>query len=94
MSPIVTVGDPGVQGAVVIGMHGIGVSTPRAEAVAAATSGLAGHMHIPKVEMFSIGTKSMMVAAPTPPAVTMFGVGVRLAGTIPISHINIAPMTT
>jgi hypothetical protein len=36
-----TVGDPGVQGAAMAGTHGIGVSTPSAAAVAAATIGLA-----------------------------------------------------
>jgi hypothetical protein len=40
--PISTVGEPGAQGVVVAGMHGIGVSTPSAAAVAAATVGLAG----------------------------------------------------
>src|SRR5277367_3787016 len=39
--------DPGVQGDDVAGMHGCGVSTPIAAAVAAATCGLAGLMHMP-----------------------------------------------
>ncbi len=35
--PIITVGEPGVQGATVLGMQGWGVSTPDAADVAAAT---------------------------------------------------------
>lgn len=34
-------GPPGIQGVAVAGIHGIGVSTPNAAAVAAATVGLA-----------------------------------------------------
>lgn len=45
----ITVGAPGAQGATVSGTHGMGVSTPRAAAVAAATVGLAGFEHIPNV---------------------------------------------
>ena len=44
------------------GMHGWGVSTPRAADVAAATCGLASDVHIPNVAMFVIGTMSWMVA--------------------------------
>lgn len=44
-----TVGEPGVHGAAHTGTHGIGVSTPRAAEVAAATVGLAILLHIPKV---------------------------------------------
>ncbi len=36
-----TVGEPGIHGAVVFGMHGMGVSTPLAADVADATVGLA-----------------------------------------------------
>ena len=37
-------------------MQGIGVSTPRAAAVAAATVGFAIELHIPNGMMFTIGT--------------------------------------
>jgi len=47
---------PGVQGAVVAGMEGIGVSTPMAAAVADATVGLLGDWHMPKGMMFIMGT--------------------------------------
>ena len=39
MPPIITVGEPGFQGPAGTGMHGIGVRTPSAAAVAAATCG-------------------------------------------------------
>lgn len=51
-----TVGAPGAQGAGVLGIHGIGVKTPSAAEVAAATWGLAGDEHIPKGMMFTIAT--------------------------------------
>lgn len=41
MLAIITVALPGVQGAAVIGVQGIGVSTPSAAAVADATAGFA-----------------------------------------------------
>lgn len=50
-----TVGAPGTQGAGVAGMHGIGVKTPKAAAVAAATVGFEGDMHIPNGMMLVIG---------------------------------------
>jgi hypothetical protein len=55
MPPIFTIGEPGAQGAVVTGMHGIGVSTPDAADVADATVGLAMLLHIPKGLMFTMG---------------------------------------
>jgi hypothetical protein len=55
LPPSVTVGAPGTQGDVVTGMQGIGVSTPIAAAVAEATEGFAGEMHMPNGMMFVIG---------------------------------------
>lgn len=60
---IVTLLAPGVHGVSVAGVHGAGVRTPIAAAVAAATSGLARDPHIPNDGMFSIGTKSWIVPA-------------------------------
>ena len=54
---------PGVQGAGVTGMQGIGVKTPSAAAVAAITAGLEGELHIPNGRIFNNGMWSMMVAA-------------------------------
>ena len=50
-----TVGHPGIHGEDVAGMHGCGVNTPSAAAVAAATIGLLRLMHIPNGRMFTIG---------------------------------------
>src|ERR1700754_4216181 len=44
-------------------MHGPGVGTPSAAAVAAAVAGLACDMHGPKGLMLTIGTWSLMLAA-------------------------------
>ena len=55
MFPSITVGAPGTHGATVAGMHGMGVSTPIAAAVAAATIGFAGDMHIPNGMMLVMG---------------------------------------
>lgn len=54
--PIVTIGFPGVQGAAVTGIHGTGVNTPNAAAVAAATIGLDTELHIPNGSIFKKGT--------------------------------------
>jgi hypothetical protein len=54
--PTNTVGDPGTQGAAVAGIQGMGVKTPLAAAVAAATIGFANELHIPKGMTFAIGT--------------------------------------
>ena len=56
LPPIVTFGEPGVQGEVVLGTQGWGVKTPSAAAVAAATCGLLGDEHIPNAGMLLIGT--------------------------------------
>lgn len=53
--PTNTVGDPGAQGAAVTGTQGIGVKTPNAAAVAAATCGFAMEVHIPKGMILTIG---------------------------------------
>ena len=51
----ITVGLPGIHGATVIVVQGIGTKTPSAAAVAAATAGLAGLIHIPNGLMFIKG---------------------------------------
>ena len=53
--PIVTVGDPGVQGVDVTGIHGWGVNTPMAAEVALATMGFVMLVHIPKDGMLTMG---------------------------------------
>jgi len=46
---------PGTHGAGVLGIQGMGVSTPRAAAVAAATVGFASDVHTPKGMMLTMG---------------------------------------
>ncbi len=53
--PMSTVGAPGNQGATVFGMQGMGVNTPNAAAVAAATVGLATLVQAPKGIIFTNG---------------------------------------
>ena len=93
--PAVMVGAPGTQGAVVAGIQGMGVSTPKAAEVAAATVGLAGDLHTPKEGMLLIGAKSMVVAAGLLSTMTIWpGRTVRGAGAAPIVHWSKAPVVT
>jgi hypothetical protein len=73
-------------------MHGIGVSTPKAAAVAAATSGFDGVMHMPNGMILTIGTASRMLAE----GVSVVTVGITTLngeGATPNVHISIAPST-
>jgi hypothetical protein len=75
---------PGDQGAGMRGMQGIGVKTPMAAAVAAATSGFAGLWHWPKTAMLTIGRRSFTEAtgSSAPTALTS-GNTVRDAAEVP-----------
>src|SRR5579885_3349877 len=75
-----TVGPPGTHGAGVLGMHGMGVSTPIAAAVAAATMGFAPEVHMPK------GMMLVMVRCT--------GSTTSELGASPKLHCIIAPMHT
>ncbi len=93
--PINTVGAPTTHGDAVAGIQGMGVNTPMAAAVAAATVGLEGELHMPNGMMFTIGLKSMMVAAGGPSAITWsVGSTTRLDGAAPKVHCNCAPIET
>ena len=83
---IKTVGHPGAHGATVLGTHGIGVKTPRAAAVAAATVGLANELHIPKGMIFIIGLLSIIVAAGLPHITIFIGGIVNVEGATPNEH--------
>jgi hypothetical protein len=73
----------------------MGVNTPSAAAVAAATWGFDMDIHTPKGAMFSMGTLSMMFAANAPhPWVILTGNTVSVPGAAPNVHIIIAPFTT
>jgi len=92
---IITVEDPGAQGAGITGIQGIGVSTPNAAAVAAAMVGFAGDLHTPKGGIFTIGLLSIIVAAGFFSAMTLFaGSTINVLGAAPIVHIKLAPMFT
>jgi hypothetical protein len=92
---MVTVGVPGIQGAVVTGTQGAGVSTPIAAAVKAITSGLVGLEHMPKGGMFTIGLLSMIVPAGRLTALTRFsGNTLKGAGVTPKLQFSIAPDVT
>lgn len=93
--PMSTVGHPGAHGAAMLGIHGCGVSTPRAAAVAAATCGLARLVHIPKGIMFTIGLLSMMVAQGLlQPNALLSGSTPSCDGAAPNEQAHIAPCVT
>ncbi len=86
---------PGVQGAAVTGMQGMGVRTPIAAEVAEATVGFAILVHIPKGGIFTMGLKSMMVAIGLPDTRTrLSGNAISVEGATPNVHIRIAPAVT
>lgn len=92
--PIITVGLPGAQGAVIAGTQGIGVSTPKAAAVAEATVGFDGQVHIPKGSIFTIGLLSIIFARGIEVMVLLFGRTFITDGAIPKEHISFAPPHT
>lgn len=84
--PIRTVGDPGAHGAVVTGIQGIGVSTPKAAAVAAATVGLLKDWHIPNGKILIIGALSIIVASAWLDITLAAGSTFKVEGVIPNVH--------
>jgi hypothetical protein len=94
LPPMAVVSAPGFHGPTTAGTHGIGVSTPRAALVAAATVGLARLEHMPKLGTFTIGAMSVMVAAGRPSIVTReVGRTLSVAGATPKLHCMTAPVT-
>ncbi|BAY54565.1 response regulator receiver sensor signal transduction histidine kinase [Leptolyngbya boryana NIES-2135] len=61
--PIFTLIAPGDQGLTIAGIQGMGVRTPKAAAVAAATAGFAIELHMANGKIFAIGILSKIVAA-------------------------------
>jgi hypothetical protein len=92
--PTRTVGEPGTHGASVTGMHGMGVKTPIAAAVAAATVGFEGEVHIPKGMMFTNGLLSMILAIGMVVLTLLRGRTMRELGAKPKLHLSIAPPHT
>jgi hypothetical protein len=92
---IITVEEPGIHGAGITGVHGIGVNTPNAAAVAAATAGFAGDLHIPKGNIFTNGLLSIILAAGVFSVITLLtGKTINELGANPIVHIKLAPIFT
>jgi 23S rRNA pseudouridine955/2504/2580 synthase len=90
----ITVGFEGIHGEAMIGMQGIGVNTPRAAAVAAATVGLAGFEHIPKDITLTRGMQSLMKATGNPRAkIWSLGMITSADGAIPKLHLQRPPQT-
>ena len=89
----VTVGEPGTH-ATVTGIHGVGVSTPLAAAVADAVVGFASDEHTPNVGIFIIGTASLMFAAVILLAVTPGIETESTAGAAPKLQVIIAVCAT
>jgi hypothetical protein len=77
-----TVGDPGVHGAVT-GTHGVGVNTPLAAAVALAVVGFARDEQTPNGGIFDTGIESRMLAAIFLSAVTVGNVTISVDGAAP-----------
>jgi hypothetical protein len=93
--PISVRGAPGFHGPTGAGTHGIGVSTPSAVAVAAATVGLARLEHIPKGGMLAPGMMSGMVPAGLPPIITLVtGITTNVEGAMPKLHSSPAVAVT
>jgi len=86
-----TFGTPGAHGAGITGIHGIGVRTPIAAEVAAATDGFAIDMHIPNGGTFTMGLLSMMVATGVPVVTRFTGSTPKDDGATPKLHISVAP---
>lgn len=89
-----TVGEPGTQGAEMAGIHGIGVNTPSAAAVAEATVGFAIELHIPKGRIFTNGTLSIIFAAGIVLITLLLGSTIRQDGAAPKLHWSCAPPQT
>jgi hypothetical protein len=86
-------GARGIHGAGMLGTHGIGVRTPSAAAVAAATVGFARDVHIPNGGIFTNGTWSMTFAIGRP-STTIRPVGNTLSapGAMPNVQVRAAPV--
>lgn len=92
--PINTVGEPGAQGAAVAGTQGIGVKTPSAAAVAAATIGFAGQLHMPNGMTLTMGALSIIVAAGAPDITHDVGSTFKDEGATPKLHCSMVPVVT
>ena len=87
---MMTFGALAVHGPAGTGVHGIGVRTPRAAAVADAVAGFIKELQSPNGPMFVIGATSAIVAV-MDPEVTTFEEFVILigAGAVPKGHCDV-----
>lgn len=92
--PICTVVEPGDHGATVLGIQGIGVKTPNAAAVAAATVGLDIELHMPKGSIFKIGLLSITVAIGMVVTTLFSGRTFNIDGATPKGQLSTAPPQT
>lgn len=98
---VVAIGEPPtivregeIHGAAVTGVQGIGVSTPRAAEVAAATVGFASEVHMPKGRMLTNGLVSMMFATGNDELSTrLMGKTFSTEGATPKLHLSMLPVT-
>lgn len=81
-----TVGEPGTHGADVTGTQGIGVSAPKAAAVAAATVGLAIELHIPNGRILTSGLLSIILAIGMADMTRFIGRTINVLGAAPKLH--------
>lgn len=92
--PACTKGTPGVNG-VGWGVHGCGVSTPWAAAVAVATAGFANEEHIPKGGTLSMPAESLIRASGLPSTSTWAaGSTDSVAGATPKEQVRVAVEAT
>jgi hypothetical protein len=95
IEPLSTAGTPGSQGEAVAGTQGIGVRTPSAAAVAEATVGFDGEVHMPNGGTLTMGLKCELLADGTADvSIVVLGMTITLAGATPKVHIIVAPMQT
>lgn len=92
--PMSTVGLPGTHGPGMTGMQGMGVNTPIAAAVAAATVGFAIEVQVAKGGMFTIGIWSKTEARAWLDMTLAAGSTLRTEGAAPKVHCMAAPPHT
>jgi hypothetical protein len=75
-------------------MQGIGVSTPSAAAVAAATVGFNAELHMLNVGILVTGTQSFMFAAGGPCAAVVAAITASVDGKVPFVQVSNDPAFT
>ena len=95
MFPSITSAVPGTHGVAVTGIHGTGVNTPKAAAVAEATMGFDGVVHMANGGILTIGIWSMIFAAGMLLVKTRFsGNTINDDGAVPKLQVIWAPIQT